>query len=81
MKRWGVDKPKAFVEDIEWFAKGIQRSVFKRIQAPPIIVTSKSSYGYDIRESTLPYESTLEEDRLKGEILNSSRKYTPKGVA
>lgn len=81
MKRWKVDDPKTFVEDLEWFARGIQRSVFKRIQAPPIIVTSKSSYGYDIRESTLPYESTLEEDRLKETILSATKKYTPKEVA
>lgn len=81
MKRWGVDDPKIFVEDLSWFARGVQRSVFKRIQAPPIIVTSKSSYGYDIRESTLPYESTLEEDRLKEEILSFNQKYMPQEVA
>lgn len=81
MKRWNVDDPKTFIEDLEWFSRGVQRSVFKRIQAPPIIITSKSSYGYDIRESILPYESTLEEDRLKEEILSFNQKYMPKEVA
>lgn len=83
MKRWGVDDQKTFVEDLEWFTRGIQRSVFKRVQAPPIIITSKSSYGYDLRESILPYETSLEEDRLKKQILGG-KEYTPKtmmGVA
>lgn len=80
MKRWGVDDPKTFIGDLEWFSRGIQRSVFKRVQAPPIIITSKSSYGYDIRESILPYESSLEEDRLREKIL-AGKEYQPKVTA
>lgn len=52
--RWNINNPKEFIKDLEWFNDTIQRNVFKRIQAPPIILTSKSSYGYDIRESILP---------------------------
>lgn len=70
INRWNIDKPKEFVEDLEWFAKSIQNSVFKRVQAPPIIITSKTSYGYDLRESMLPFETSLEHERLKKKILN-----------
>ncbi len=80
IKRWNIDKPKEFVEDLEWVAKSIQNSVFKRIQAPPIIVTSKTSYGYDLRESMLPFETSLEHDRLKRIILEM-KEYKPKKVA
>ena len=45
IKRWNVDDPKEFVKDLEWFTKTVQKNVFKRIQSPPIIMTSKSSFG------------------------------------
>jgi NAD+ synthase (glutamine-hydrolysing) len=69
MLRWGVDDPKHFVENIEWFSKTVDLAVFKRIQGPPIPITSKTAYGYDRRESQLPYETTLEHDRLREKIL------------
>jgi NAD+ synthase (glutamine-hydrolysing) len=69
MERWNIHEPAEFIADLEWFFGQIQRSVFKRIQAPPIIITSKSAYGYDIRESILPKHETKEYRRLKQEIL------------
>ena len=60
---------KEFVKDLEWFFSLIQKSVFKRVQSPPIIVTSKSAYGYDIRESMLPYYPTQKQEELKKFIL------------
>jgi NAD+ synthase (glutamine-hydrolysing) len=69
VERWGIDDPKEFVKDIEWFTKAIQKNVFKRVQSPPIILTSKSAYGYDIRESMLPYRQTIEYDKLKEKVL------------
>ena len=63
------DRFEKFVEDLEWFDKTIQQNVFKRIQSPPIILTSKSAYGYDIRESMLPYESSIAYDELKKQVL------------
>ena len=68
-KRYGLDDPKTFIDDLEWVFEMIQRSVFKRIQAPPIIITSRSAYGYDIRESQLPVFFSAEYDRLKQKIL------------
>ncbi len=69
IKRYEIDKPEIFVKDLEWFYSGIKKAVFKRVQSPPIIATSKSAYGYDIRESILPYENTIEHDELKKKIL------------
>ena len=69
IKRWGMDKPEEFVKDIEWFYRTVQNNVFKRVQSPPIVLTSKSAYGYDIRESMLPYTPTKRSQELKREIL------------
>ena len=44
----------AWVEDLEWLAAQVRTSIFKRIQAPPIIVLSKRAFGFDLRESQLP---------------------------
>ena len=49
--RWHLDEPRTFIEDLEWFFAQVRRNVFKRVQSPPIVITSKSAYGYDIRES------------------------------
>ncbi|BFP41742.1 NAD+ synthase [Flavobacteriaceae bacterium GF1] len=69
MIRWDVDDPNVFLKDLEWFYDTIQKNVFKRIQCPPIILTSKSSYGYDIRESILPILKTKHFKALKEKIL------------
>ena len=44
----------AWTEDLEWLASQVRASIFKRIQAPPIIVLSKRAFGFDLRESQLP---------------------------
>jgi NAD+ synthase (glutamine-hydrolysing) len=71
--RWGMDDPKEFVRDLEWFYRTIQNNVFKRVQAPPIILTSKSAYGYDIRESVLPHVPSKKFESLKKEVLAMKR--------
>ncbi|MEK6845355.1 MAG: NAD(+) synthase, partial [Nanoarchaeota archaeon] len=78
MQRWGVDNPQEFVADLENFAQALQRSTFKRVQSPPIIITSKTSFGYDLRESILPWEPSLEYERLKQKIGEMER-YQPRG--
>ncbi len=70
VQRWEIDNPSIFVEDLEDFSRRIQQNVFKRIQAPPIIVVSKSSYGYDIRESQFPFMLTQKYKELRKEILS-----------
>ena len=69
LERYNLQNPKTFVDDLEDFYSKIKKAVFKRVQSPPIIMTSKSAYGYDIRESILPYENTIEHERLKKKIL------------
>jgi NAD+ synthase (glutamine-hydrolysing) len=46
--------PASWLEDLEWVTRQLHGSVFKRIQAPPIIVVSKRAFGFDLRESQLP---------------------------
>ncbi len=33
--------------------EAIQKSVFKRVQSPPIVKVSKRAFGFDLRESIL----------------------------
>lgn len=73
LERWGIDQPREFLADLEWFTSNLRGAVFKRVQAPPIVVTSKSAYGYDIRESMLPSTPTLEERRLAAQIAALAR--------
>jgi NAD+ synthase (glutamine-hydrolysing) len=67
--KYGLNDPMVFIDDLEWVVKGIQRAVFKRIQSPPVIILSKGSYGYDIRESQLPVSYTGRYQKLKQHIL------------
>ncbi len=80
IKRWGIDDPAAFIDDLEWFVASIERNVFKRVQAPPNVVTSKTAYGYDLRESIMPGEQTQESLRLRRQVLAMDR-YMTKGGA
>lgn len=73
IKRWGIDDPNEFVRDLEWFTAMIDRAVFKRVQAPPIIITSKTAYGFDNREAIIAYEPTLKYDRMKENMLMMER--------
>jgi NAD+ synthase (glutamine-hydrolysing) len=77
IRRWGVDQADTFLEDLRWFSRNVRGAVFKRVQSPPIIVTSKSAYGYDIRESILPDVQSSEEKRLEAEIQKTRPVYQP----
>ncbi len=66
---YGLDKPKAFALDMIWFMKAWQKAVFKRIQFPPIITVSRGSFGFDYRESQLPYLEHAEVKELLDEFL------------
>ncbi len=76
LKRWDIDKPPVFIDDLEWFARNIQRNVYKRVQSPPIIVTSPSAYGFDIRESQLPWQTSPLFSKLKEKVLAMSQYQT-----
>lgn len=55
LNRYGLDDKDKFIEDLNWFYNTMNNNKWKRVQAPPIIVTSRSSFGYDYRESLIPY--------------------------
>lgn len=76
MQRWGMDKPAEFVKDLEWVVRKVQGNVFKRIQSPPIIVTSPTAFGYDRRESILPPHITEGYKLLREKVLRMER-YEP----
>ena len=72
-----IDHPWEFIRDLEWFNTQVQKSVFKRIQAQPIILLTKTAYGYDRRESILPEDTTTPKyEKLKTQIL-SMESYKP----
>jgi NAD+ synthase (glutamine-hydrolysing) len=70
IRKYGIDDPLEFVSDLEWFQRQLQKNVFKRIQGPPIILLSKTAYGYDRRESILPMDESMLYERLKARILS-----------
>jgi NAD+ synthase (glutamine-hydrolysing) len=66
---YGLDDAENFVQDLEWFIATMRKAVFKRIQSPPVILLSKTAFGFDLRESQLPYEPTKKFLELKSQIL------------
>lgn len=61
--------PEAFIADLEHKWRLFKLSLFKRIQAPPILAVSKRAFGFDLRESQNGVHYTREYQRLKTEIL------------
>ncbi len=62
---------KSFIADLEHKWKGYKNSVFKRIQAPPIITVSRRAFGFDLRESQSGAYFTRRFKALKAQLLNS----------
>jgi NAD+ synthase (glutamine-hydrolysing) len=67
---WFADA-RAWVEDLEWVARQLRISYFKRVQAPPIVVLSKRAFGFDLRESQLPDYTPAAYRRLREQLLGS----------
>ncbi|MDX1513588.1 MAG: NAD(+) synthase [Gammaproteobacteria bacterium] len=59
----------SWLADLEWIARQLRDSYFKRVQAPPIIVLSKRAFGFDLRESQLPAYVTRRQSELKSRVL------------
>jgi NAD+ synthase (glutamine-hydrolysing) len=77
IKNHRIDYPVEFIKDLEWFNSQVQKSVFKRIQGQPIILLTKTAYGYDKRESILPEDAiTPKYHKLRTQIL-SMKSYKP----
>jgi len=66
--KYGMAEGHAFVDEINFVFKTIKGSAFKRVQAPPIIITSKSSFGFDYRESILPFRISKKAKSLMEKI-------------
>lgn len=66
---YGLTTPQAFIDDLEWVLRLLQRSVFKRIQLPPLITVSKGAFGNDLKESQIQVEATAQYQYLKEQIL------------
>lgn len=69
---YGLTNPQTFIDDLEWFIKLFNLSIFKRIQMPPIVMISRGSFGYDYRESQLQIEKTTRYIKLRSSILSLS---------
>jgi NAD+ synthase (glutamine-hydrolysing) len=61
-----------WVNDLEWIERQLRINVFKRIQAPPIIVVSKRAFGFDFRESQLPAYQPRHYDTLRARVTESA---------
>ena len=77
IERYELQNPKNFVEDLEWFMNKYDPGVFKRVQAPPILLLSKTGFGYDLHESMIPFKPSRKFKELKSLVLEM-KKYVPK---
>jgi NAD+ synthase (glutamine-hydrolysing) len=59
---------RSFINDLEHKWRLYKSSVFKRIQAPPIITVSKRAFGFDLREAQNGVYFTRGYNRLKQNI-------------
>ena len=60
----------SWIADLEWVARQVRITTFKRIQAPPIVVLSKRAFGFDLRESQLPAYEPRKYGVLKEKVLS-----------
>lgn len=80
MKNYGLIDASIFIEDLRWFFSQLRQSVHKRVQSVPIVLTSKTSFGYDLRESILPpFEWSREAEALVQKALDQGQ-YKPTQV-
>jgi len=79
LDRWGLKDARTFVDDLEWFCRSMDNNVFKRIQSPPIIITSRSAFGFDIRESLLSYRPSTVHIELRSILLDGKSLTRQKG--
>ncbi len=63
-----IDNPQAFIEDLEWLLRTLQGASFKRIQTPPFLRLSSTSFGVD--NQTNVYQ-TEEYQKLKETLLKN----------
>lgn len=74
---FGATNGKTFVEDLVWFYSREHNQTFKRVQSVPLVVTSKTAYGFDRRESILPSYSLSKRATALAELIKIQGKYIP----
>lgn len=72
--RYKMDIAENFVADLKWVFTKFKKAAYKRVQSPPIIITSKTAFGYDWREPILPpFEFSEEANNLIKQVLEKER--------
>ncbi len=69
IRYYHLDDGNAFIEDLEWLLSQMAKSVFKRIQMPPIVSLSRGAFGNDYREAQLGVIQSKRYLELKEKIL------------
>ncbi|MCF0114542.1 MAG: NAD(+) synthase, partial [Erysipelotrichaceae bacterium] len=70
IKYYGLDDPKAYIDDLHWFLNTMARNRFKRFQGAPIIRVSDGCFGYDFREAQISVDVSERFKELETKILN-----------
>lgn len=69
LNHYGLNDPKVFIEDLDWFTNTMSKNGFKRIQTPPILTISKNAFG----ASRVEIQGNLDKvsyNQLKNQILH-----------
>lgn len=66
---YGLDEPKEFIKDLDWFMGLLKKNGFKRLQTPPFITLTKNTFGNALVETSASYDQPLYEE-LKEAILH-----------
>jgi len=69
LQKYNLTNAEVFLKDLKFILSRERNQVFKRVQSVPIVVTSKTAYGYDRRESIMPsYTWTKKAEELEKRI-------------
>lgn len=55
---YGLEKPNAFLEDLDWFVRTMDKNAFKRLQLPPLLCLHKQTLA-DKVESQMQYDKQM----------------------
>lgn len=69
LKSYGLLDASEFIKDLEWVVRTLKLATFKRVQSPPVLKVSKSSFGIDYMEYQGPNIYSDAYLTLKDEIL------------
>jgi len=64
--KYGFNDAKKFIKHVEWFFNTANKNQFKRLQAPPVLVMSKTPLGKEDKEN---YKLTKKYKELKRQLI------------